>query len=273
MSNSAIKLEMHADVAVLTLCTSPMNIVTLDLTQLLSKRLDELAADPAVRALVVTGEGPRAFSAGSNLREFPGIIERGGLASQKLDFENATYSKLANFPRPTIAAIEGLAFGGGLELAACADQIVCAETARLSLPEVRLGIFPGSGGTVRVTRRIGVGRAKRMMLLGDPIDAKTALDWGLVDELAPDGAVLEHALALARRFAAGPALALQACKRAIDDTFSLNEEDALAHAIRLIDALGPTADLAEGLQAFFAKRAPVFRDAPDTGKANSRRDG
>ena len=130
--------------------------------------------------------------------------------------ENETYSKVDDFPKPTIAAVAGLAFGGGLELAVCCDLLVVEENARLALPEIKLGVFPGSGGTVRVTRRIGEGRAKEMMFFGEPIDAQTALAWGLVNRVVPPGEALLTACRMAAELAQRPNRALQICKRAID---------------------------------------------------------
>ncbi len=122
----------------------------------------------------------------------------GEVVEKKLAFEIETYNKLADFPKPTIAALDGLAYGGGLEMAVCCDLLIAAEDVRLALPEIKLGVFPGSGGTVRVTRRIGEGRAKEMMFLGEPIDARTALAWGLVNRVVPAGQALAGALELAR---------------------------------------------------------------------------
>ncbi|RYY94763.1 MAG: enoyl-CoA hydratase/isomerase family protein, partial [Comamonadaceae bacterium] len=165
---------------------------------------------------------------------------------------------LAHFPKPTVAAIEGAAVGGGLELAVCCDLLVAARTAKLALPEIRLGVFPGSGGTVRVTRRVGAARARRMMLLGDAIDAATAHAWGLVDELCDEGTAALEAGKLAARLAAGPALAQQGCKAALDAAMDMDEAGALAVATEWAVRLGFSGDLAEGLRAFDAKRKPAF---------------
>jgi enoyl-CoA hydratase len=140
----------------------------------------------------------------------------------------------------------------------CCDLVVCGRGATLSLPEIRLGVFTGSGGTVRVTRRVGAGRARRMMLLGESVDATTALDWGLVDELADDGAALDAALRLAARLAQGPALAQQGCKAAIAAALDGPEAAAFDVSDRWAVDLGFSPDLAEGLRAFDEKRRPVF---------------
>jgi enoyl-CoA hydratase len=258
MSTDPILCTVSDGVATLTLNNPPLNLVTLELTRQLSAILDRLAADPAVRALVLTGAGERAFCAGSDLTEFPSMMGPGLVVPMKLAPENETYSKVDDFPKPTIAAIRGLAFGGGLELAVCCDLIVVEEGTRLCLPEIKLGVFPGSGGTVRVTRRIGEGRAKEMMFFGEPIEAETGLAWGLVNRIVPRGSSLAVAQEMAGRLAKLPSQALQLCKRAVDDSFDTTEDEAIARTLRLSDKAFGTADCSEGVRAFFAKETPRF---------------
>jgi len=253
--------EIHDGVATVTLNNPPLNLVTLELTRALSGTLDRLADDDRVRALVLTGAGKRAFCAGSDIAEFPRLMAPDQVVPGKLAFENATYSKLDDFPKPTVAALGGLAFGGGLELAVCCDLIVAEEQVRLCLPEIKLGVFPGSGGTVRVTRRIGEGRAKEMMFLGEPIDGATALAWGLVNRLVPQGEALPTARQVASVLAQRPGRALQLCKQAIDLSFDSSENDAIAQSLALSGEAFATADCAEGVRAFFAKEPPRFTHA------------
>ncbi len=245
-------------VATIILNNPPLNLVTLELTRTFAELLDRLAKDPAVRVLLVTGAGERAFCAGSDIREIRDLTAPGAMVERKLVKENETYSKLDDFPKPTVAAIRGLALGGGLELAVCCDLLVVEEDARLGLPEIKLGWFPGSGGPVRVARRIGEGRAKEMMFLGDPIDAPTALAWGLVNRVVPRGEALKSATELARRLAAQANVALQLCKQAIDLTFDVTEDRAIEAALALSDKVFRTADAREGARAFFAKEPPRF---------------
>lgn len=261
--NMKIKIERCGRVAVLVLNNPPMNVVTLDLTRQMSEALANLAADPDVGALVLTGEGDHAFCAGSDIKEFPGLIEKRAIVSTKLGFENKTYGEVAHFPKPTIAAIEGLALGGGLELAAGCDFLIASDVSRLGLPEIKLGGFPGSGGTVRVTRRIGLARATEMMLLGDMIDAQTALTWGLLNRVVPAGQVRAAAIEMAERLAAGPAQAMYACKLALRDALDRPEPEAIAASLRLSEALSQTKGFSEGVLAFAAKRPAQFSDPLD----------
>jgi enoyl-CoA hydratase/carnithine racemase len=258
MSAKPILCRIDDGVAVVTLNNLPLNVVTLELTRRLETVLDELAADAAARVLVLTGAGERAFCAGSDIKEFPELSSSGQVIDRKMRKENEVYSKLDDVPKPTIAAVTGLAFGGGLELAVCCDLIVVEEHARLALPEVKLGVFPGSGGTVRVTRRIGEGRAKEMMFFGEPIDAKTALAWGLINRVVPPGEALLTACRIAAELAQRPSKALQICKRAIDLAFDVSEDEAIRQTLPLSAEVFESADCQEGVRAFFEKRPPRF---------------
>jgi enoyl-CoA hydratase/carnithine racemase len=251
-----IGCEVKEGIAVVTLNNPPLNLVTLALTRALDAVLDRLVGDTAVRVVVLTGAGRRAFCAGSDITEFPGVAD--DVVGKKLGRENRVYSKMDDCPKPTIAALNGLAYGGGLELAVCCDLVIAAADARLALPEIKLGVIPGSGGTVRVTRRVGEGRAKQMMFTGEPIDAETALAWGLIDRLVPPGKALEAALELAAVLAAGPAGALALCKQAIDLAFDVDENEAVARTLRLSQAAFDSDECREGVRAFLAKETPRF---------------
>ncbi len=260
MSESGIRIERQGRVAVVVLAHGRMNTVTLDMTRALGAALTELEADEDVGALVLTGDGDHAFCAGSEIREFPRLCAEREIVRTKLGPENEVYGRVAHFPKPTVAAIEGIALGGGLELAAGCDMLVASAQSRLGLPEIRLGGFPGSGGTVRVTRRIGMGRAKEMMLLGDMISAETALAWGLINRVAPAGQAKSVALELATRLADAPAQAAFACKRALENAFDLPESEAIARSLDLSETLSQTKDFNEGVTAFIEKRPAHFSD-------------
>lgn len=254
-----VRLEHQGPVAVLTIDAPPMNALDRPLIARLDECIAHCAADQDVRALVLRGAGERAFSVGSDLYELAQLIGRGPQAIEhKFAQDEKAFGALASIAKPSVAAIEGAAVGGGLELAVCCDLVVTARGARLALPEIALGAFPGSGGTVRVTRRVGPGRARRMMLLGDPVPTDQALAWGLVDELAEPGHAFEQALGLAQRLAAGPALALAGCKASIDAALAQDESAALDFATRRAVELAFSADLAEGLSAFRERRRPAF---------------
>lgn len=256
-----VRCQVTDGVAVLTLDNPPLNVVFRGLTEALGRALDAIAADTSVRVAVVTGAGPRAFCAGSDIAEFQPLMQPGRIGPEKLELQHRVFARLDDFPKPTIAAVNGLAFGGGLEIAVCCDLIVADAAARFALPEIKLGVFPGSGGPVRVTRRVGEGRAKEMMFLGDPIDAPTALAWGLVNRVVPAGSALEASLALAATLAQRPPLALALCKQAIDLSFDHDEDTAIALALPLSERVFTSAESREGVRAFLAKEAPRFPNA------------
>jgi enoyl-CoA hydratase len=253
-----IRVDVKDGVALLTLDNPPLNVVSLELRRQLDEALVRLESDPAVRVLVVTGAGKRAFCVGSDIKEFPDYIRDGNVIDKKMRGENQTYSRLDDFAKPTIAALNGAAMGGGLELAVCCDILIAEESTKLALPEVKLAVFPGSGGTVRVPRRIGEGRAKEMMFLGDPIDSRTALAWGLVNRVVPDGQAVDAALAMAREMATRPNRALQICKKAIDISLDLPEDESIERVYALTEEAFATNDAKEGFRAFFAKDKPKF---------------
>jgi enoyl-CoA hydratase len=257
MITQSVRSTHEDGVVLVTLDNPPLNLVTLEMTRELDALVSRLAADPAVRVLVLTGSGEKAFCAGSDIKEFPQVAD--AVVPKKLARENAAYSRVAEFPKPTIAALNGLAFGGGLELAVCCDLIVAEAGGSIALPEIKLGVFPGSGGTIRVTRRIGEGRAKELMFFGEPVPVETALDWGLVNRVVSPSAAVKTALAMARELAARPNVALQLCKQSIGLAFDCTEREAVEATLALSDRAFRTADCAEGVRAFFAKQPPRFR--------------
>ncbi|REE07403.1 enoyl-CoA hydratase/carnithine racemase [Paraburkholderia sp. BL27I4N3] len=259
MNNEQVLCEVHDGVATLLLNNPPLNVVTLGLTRALGAALDSLAANDAVRAVIVTGTGERAFCAGSDINEFHELMAPGQVVPKKLGRQNEVFSQLDDFPKPTIAALNGLAYGGGLEIAVCCDLLIAEEQVNLCLPEIKLGVFPSSGGTVRVTRRIGEGRAKDMMYFGEPIDAATALAWGLVNRVVPRGEALRVARQMAATLCERPPLALSLCKSVIDRSFDLPLHEVIQHSLQASDKAFSSAECAEGVRAFRAREAPNFR--------------
>jgi enoyl-CoA hydratase/carnithine racemase len=244
-------------IAVLRLNNPPLNLVTLEMTRQLGDALATLADDPAVRAVVLAGAGERAFCAGSDVREFPTLRER--VVAAKLRLENEVWARLEDLPQPTIAAIHGWALGGGLELALCCDLRVTDDDARIGLPEIRLGVLPGSGGPIRLVRLIGQSRAKPLVYFGDPITAQEAEQLGLVHRVVPRGQAMAASLDLARRLAAQPAQALRASKRLMHVAGEAAHDTAIAFALEQSYRIFRTDDVLEGVTAFLEKRPPRFR--------------
>ena len=253
MAEDPVLCSIEDGVALVTLNNPPLNLVTLALTRQLNELVTKLAADPSVRVMVLTGSGSKAFCAGSDIKEFPDMMAAGAVVPKKLALENEAYSRVDDFPKPTVAALNGLAFGGGLELAVCCDLVVAEAGNQVALPEIKLGVFPGSGGTIRVTRRIGEARAKEMMFFGEPVPVETAHAWGLINRVVPKGEALKTALDMARRLAAQPNVALQMCKQSVDLAFDTAEEDAVRASLALSDKVFASEYCSEGVRAFFAK--------------------
>jgi len=251
-----ISLELGS-VAHLELVNPPLNLVTRELTEQLRDALELLRVAAEVRAVVVSGRGDRAFCAGSHIGEFEGL--RGRVAESKLLLEKLVYRQLAELPMPTIAAIEGDALGGGLELALCCDLRVASARARLGLPEVRLAVLPGSGGTQRLPRIVGPARAKELILTGRIINSDEAERIGLVNQVVPAGEARQAADVLAAEIAARGPLAVREAKRLIDAALDLDLDAGLAAELDASERIFASEDMVEGANAFLRKRDPEYR--------------
>jgi enoyl-CoA hydratase len=253
-----IALELGR-VAHLELVNPPLNLVTSDLLVELDAALTTLAASSAgdVRAVVVSGRGERAFSAGSHVGEFEG--QRGTAGRARHELESGVARRLAELPMATIAAIEGNALGGGLELALCCDLRVASERARLGLPEVRLAVTPGAGGTQRLPRVIGPARARELILTGKVLTAAEAERIGLVNEVVPVGEAVARATAIGEEIALRGPLAVREAKRLIDLATETDIDAGLAAELDASDRIFATEDMLEGAASFFGKRDPDYR--------------
>lgn len=255
---SKLRVERIGSCATITLDNPPMNVVSAPLTRELYRVLRELEHDDAVRVLVVTGAGEKAFCAGSDIQEIRDILGPGEVLEHKLIFQNKVFELLHNFPKPTIAALNGYTYGGGLEIAVCCDLIVAERQVMLCLPEIKLGLFPSSGGTYRVARKIGEGRAKEMAFFGDPISAEQAQAWGLVNRLVESGEALNAAMQLAERLAANSRVGLASAKTLINKAFDLSEAELIDRSLMASDRTFCAPEAHEGVNAFLEKRKPHF---------------
>jgi len=245
-------------IAIVTLATPErLNAIGTDTLTDLDGALTDLERDDAVRAFVVTGEG-RAFSAGANIEELAGLDGRTGFARFVRTFTDVL-DRLEQHPKPSIAAIDGVALGGGLELALACDLRVASDRARLGVPEIKLGLLPGAGGTQRLPRLLPRGIATQMLLTGAPLTALDAHRLGLVNELSGDAPALDVAERLAREIATGPPLAHAAAKRLVQRGVTLPLVDAIGLERDTVAELFDTDDAREGVAAFREKRLPKFR--------------
>jgi enoyl-CoA hydratase/carnithine racemase len=255
--SALIELELGR-VARLTLVNPPLNLVTRELLEELGAALRLLAAAPGdVRAIVVTGTGERAFSAGSDVGEFED--QRGAAGRERHELESGVARQLARLPMPTIAAIEGNALGGGLELALSCDLRIASERARLGLPEVRLAVTPGVGGTQRLPRVVGAARARELILTGRIVDALEAERIGLVHEVVPAGEAVARATVVAEEIALRGPLAVREAKRLIDQALDLDLDAGLVAELEASERVFASEDMLEGTRSFFEKREPEYR--------------
>jgi enoyl-CoA hydratase/carnithine racemase len=222
----------------------------------LGEALDEVEASGEARVMILTGSGEKAFCSGVDLKE-RAAMDADERWSHNRDL-NAFAGRLARLQIPTIAAINGLAFGGGLEITLACDFRIAAEGATFSLPEVGIGIIPGAGGTQRLPRLIGPTGAKEMILTGRKINAATALDMGLVSKVVPPGALMQEARALAEEISTNSPFALAHAKAAVDLALETTIEQGLRYETAAIRATLASEDYALGLAAFAKKQKPEF---------------
>ena len=255
-----VKVEQDGRVAIVTLDHPPVNALSQQLLEELEEEYDRLDRDDEVRAIVIRGEGEKAFVAGADITEFPALREQveeaaaGGSARgiQKLA------ARMDAGRTPVIAAIHGYCLGGGLELAMACDIRIAAEDAQLGQPEIKLGLIPGGGGTQRLPRLVGHGRALYLNLTGDPISGAQAYDWGLVEKAVPLEGLMDAALELARTLSERSPFAMGIVKQLAAETRDIPLAQGLrAEAQAFMRILG-SEDGAEGVTAFLEKRKPQF---------------
>jgi enoyl-CoA hydratase len=248
--------ETGDGVAVLTLHRpEKLNALDYALIDALEAALDELELDPSVHAVILTGAGDRAFSAGADIAEFAGSVEAGAeralrdfvLRGQRLTRHIESYTK------PLIAAVNGIAFGAGCEISEAAPLAIASERARFAKPEIRLGFPPPFGGTQRLPRLIGRKRALQMILTAEPIDAHQAASMGLVNRVVAHEALLDEARSLAARIARHSPAAVAACLRSVTRGLNVPIDEGLAIEATQFAGMVPTPDIRRGIQAFLSR--------------------
>ena len=253
-----IEVEQRGNVVVWTIDREPrMNSLSRATLLAFGKLAREAASNPSVRAIVVTGRGEKAFCAGADLKERQGMSEND--VRVQVELYRSELGPLDRSPKPVVAALNGAAFGGGLELALLCDLRVAAAHVEVGLPETTLGIIPGAGGTQRLGRIVGEARAKEMILLGRRVSAVEALAWGLVNRIAKAGTnVVDDALAFIEPIASGAPLAQAAALEAVDRSFDVTLAVGLELEKVSYDKVLVSEDRREALRAFAEKRRPTF---------------
>ena len=252
-----VSTERRAAVALVTIDNPPMNALSAALLDELEAEIDALDADADVRAIVLRGGGDRAFVAGADIKEFPALRETASEGGSARGIQRLGH-RMDAADTPFVAAIHGYCLGGGLELAMCCDVRVCADNATLGQPEIQLGLIPGGGGTQRLPRLVGQGRAMFLNLTGDFIDAETAYAWGLVERVVSAAELEDAAVAIADRIASRSPHAVAVLRELARTTRDLPLEEGLRREADGFVRCLRSADGAEGVAAFIEKRPPVF---------------
>ncbi|MFZ5924029.1 MAG: enoyl-CoA hydratase/isomerase family protein [Bacillota bacterium] len=256
MEPEFVRVSRDEGVAVVTIDRPPVNALNFQAVSELSSVFDELACSSDVAVVILTGKGEKAFVAGADIKEFPGLTRQAGIEMAMRG--HALMSKIATFGRPVIAAINGLCLGGGCELALACDLRVASEAARFGQPEVNLGLIPGYGGTQRLPRLVGPAVAKELLFTGSTIDAQEALRIGLVNRVVPHSELMNACFDLARTILSKAPVAVGLAKRAVDEGMQVQLEEGLELEARYFGDACATEDMREGVQAFLEKRKPQF---------------
>ena len=257
MTFETLLLDLRDGVAQLTI-NRPDKLNALNATVIseLGQAAESLGDDPAVRAIILTGAGTKAFVAGADISELSNQGPFDGKARAQVG--QAVFRHFEHMTKPVIAAVNGFALGGGCELAMACHLRIASENAKFGQPEVKLGLLPGYGGTVRLPRLVGKGRAIELLLTGAMIDAAEAHRIGLVNRVVPQERLLDEAHALVRTILEQGPLAVRSVLEAVDAGYEMTQADALLLEANLFGLLSSSSDMREGTAAFLAKRKPAF---------------
>ena len=252
-----VSSERRDAVALVTIDNPPLNALSAALLDELEAEIQALDADDGVRAIVLRGAGEKAFVAGADIKEFPALRDSAPEGGSARGIQRVGH-RMDAARTPFVAAIRGYCLGGGLELAMCCDVRICSDDATLGQPEIKLGLIPGGGGTQRLPRLVGHGRAMFLNLTGDFVDADTAYAWGLVEKVVPSAEVDDAALAVAGRIAGQSPHAVAVLRELARTTRDLPLEEGLRREADGFARCLRSEDGAEGVAAFIEKRAPTF---------------
>lgn len=252
-----IKVVKENKLAVITIDNPPLNVISKQVFRELGETFDELSKDTETVAVLITGAGNIAFAAGADIKEFPSMMGNPNM-KEMVKESHAVLTKIEQFSKPTMAVLNGLTLGGGCELALACDLRVAETQVQIGLPEVKLGLFPGGGGTQRLSRLVGNAKAKEIIFTGDPLGAAEAEKIGLINKVVEQGSGLSEAKILASRMTRHSLQALSRIKKAINEGSEATLEKGLEIETNLFEEIFQTEDVKEGVSAFLDKRKPAF---------------
>jgi len=256
-SFETLRLDRQGRVAIITINRpDKRNALNIKTREEGAALLDQLREDDSVGVVVFTGAGDKAFVAGADIGEFAG---RTAITQREVMTSRSLFTAIDTFPKPVIAMINGYCLGGGCELALACDIRIASESASFGQPEINLGIIPGGGGTQRLPRLVGEGKAMEMILTGEIIDARTAFTIGLVNHVVPADQLQAKTLEMANRIAEKSPIALQLAKEAVKLASKSNLDEGLRREVDLFALCFSTEDKNEGVSAFLEKRKPAFK--------------
>jgi len=257
MPDSRVFSERKNHISILTINDPPVNSLSLKVIEDLDMAVTYALADKNSKCILITGYGKKSFASGADIRELETLGEKSAISL--LTRVKEVLGKILACPKPTIAAINGHALGGGLELALHCDFRLAVEKAMLGLPEINLGVMPGAGGTQLLPQLIGMARARWLLLSGEMISAQRALKIGLIDRLAQENSLLTEAIEVCGSLSTKPPLAYHAIKQALQAGREMPFSYALREETNLFGKLCASQDKAEGIRAFLEKRPPRFK--------------
>lgn len=257
MEERLVYWRKEAEIAVLWIDNPPVNVMSLPVLEQLADTVEKIAKDPEIAVVILTGAGERAFMAGGDIKSFPRFLGAGvDEARAFAEHLQRTLNLVVDLEKPVISAINGVALGGGCELALACDIRIAEEQVQIGLPEIKLGILPGAGGTQRLPRLIGRAKAKEMMFTGEALSAQEALRIGLVNRVVPQGEALQAARELAKKIARHSKPALARIKKSVDAGVEVPLLEGLQLEAAFLGEVFQTQEAWEGIKAFIEKRVP-----------------
>ncbi|QDI90485.1 enoyl-CoA hydratase [Salicibibacter halophilus] len=255
--NPLVTYKKENEIAVITIDNPPLNVMNQQIQKELKAITAEIKADKEVVCVLLTSTGEKAFMAGADIKEFPQMIENPDMRDQVM-FMHQMLNEMEELPKPTIAVLDGLTFGGGCELALACDIRIAEEQIQIGFPEINLGLFPGGAGTQRLPRLIGESKAKEIMYTGEPITAAEAEKIGLVNRVVPSNEAYRTGMNLALQITEKSLPALSKIKQAVHDGMEVNLKEGIEKEATLFKEVFQTKDVQEGVEAFIEKRKPNF---------------